>query len=99
MGIQFEGKAILRRKKAIPFSQLDDELLAIDSQAGYCYALNETSGRIWDLMETPIDFDGLCSQLQREYVVDKDTCVREVTGFLEDLRKAGLVEIDDAPVR
>jgi hypothetical protein len=45
------------------FSQLDDELLAIDAQAGYCYSLNETAGRVWDLIATPMSLDAICAQL------------------------------------
>ena len=31
---------IVQRAKEVLFSRLDDELLAIDAQAGFCYALN-----------------------------------------------------------
>jgi len=36
--------SIVQRAKEVLFSRLDDELLAIDAQAGFCYALNETAG-------------------------------------------------------
>jgi len=84
---------LLRRGKDIPFSQLDDELLAIDSQAGYCYSLNETAGRIWDLIATPLTFDAICAQLRNEYTVDEQTCRAEVTALLQGLFDAGLVQV------
>jgi hypothetical protein len=85
--------SIVQRGKDIPFSQLDDELLAIDAQAGYCYSLNETAGRVWDLIATPMSLDAICAQLRREYTVDEATCEREVTTLLQGLCNAGLVQV------
>jgi hypothetical protein len=93
MATKIESTTIVRRGKDIPFSQLDDELLAIDAQAGYCYSLNETAGRVWDLLATPISLDAICAQLRREYAVDEQTCRREVTTLLQGLCDAGLVQV------
>jgi Coenzyme PQQ synthesis protein D (PqqD) len=85
-----------RRTKDIPFSQLDDELLAVDAAAGYCYSLNETAGRVWDLIATPLSLDAICAQLRREFAVDEQTCQSEVVALLEGLREAGLAQVNDA---
>jgi hypothetical protein len=85
--------SIVQRGKDIPFSQLDDELLAIDAQAGYCYSLNETAGRVWDMIATPMSLGAICAQLRREYAVDEPTCRREVTALLQGLCDAGLVQV------
>jgi hypothetical protein len=90
---QLTLNTILKRGKDIPFSQLDDELLAIDAQAGYCYSLNETAGRVWDLIVAPISLEAICAQLRREYAVDEATCHREVTALLQGLCDAGLVQL------
>lgn len=90
---KIESTSILQRGKDIPFSQLDDELLAIDAQAGYCYSLNETAGRVWDLLATPMSLEAICAQLRRVYVVDEQTCRREVTALLQGLCDAGLVQV------
>ncbi|MCB9134584.1 MAG: PqqD family protein [Anaerolineales bacterium] len=82
----------LTRKIDLPFSQLDEELLAIDVQAGYCYALNTTAGRVWDLLATPTSFDAICAQLRHEYAVDEPTCRQEVSFLLQGLFDAGLVD-------
>jgi hypothetical protein len=84
---------LVQRGKDIPFSQLDDELLAIDAQAGYCYSLNETAGRVWDMIATPMSLGAICAQLRREYAVDEPTCRREVTALLQGLCDAGLVQV------
>jgi hypothetical protein len=97
MEFKLKGNTVLERGKDVPFSHLDDELLAIDAQAGYCYSLNETAGRIWDLMATPISFDALCAQLQREYTIDEAACAREAAALLEGLHNAGFLEMSNAP--
>jgi len=91
--IQLDLHTIIQRSKDIPFSQLDDELLAIDAQADYCYSLNETAGRVWDLIAAPTSFEEICAQLRREYAVDEPTCRREVTTLLQGLCDAGLVHL------
>ena len=93
MALKLEENTILQRGKDIPFSQLDDELLAVDAQAGYCYVLNETAGRVWDLIAAPMSLEAICAQLQKEYHIDEQTCRREVTTLLQGLFDAGLVKV------
>jgi hypothetical protein len=90
---KIEANTLVQRGKDISFSQLDDELLAIDAQAGFCYSLNETAGRVWDLIATPISLDAICAHLGRQFAVDEQTCRREVTALLQGLCDAGLVQV------
>ena len=85
---------VWRRSKEIVFQQMDDELLAVDAQAGQCYSLNESAGRVWSLIETPASLATICAQLCTEYNVDEQTCMNEVGAVLQGLRTAGLVESD-----
>ena len=73
---------------------LDDELLGIDSQAGYCYSLNETAGRVWELIAEPMTVSEICSRLRKEFAVDEQTCKRETISLLQQLTDAGLAGID-----
>jgi len=84
---------IIRRGKDISFSDLDDELLAIDAQAGYCYSLNETAGRVWALIATPTPVVAVCEQLCREFAVDQATCLRQMIFLVQGLYDAGLVQM------
>jgi len=84
-------ETLLQRNATVLFSQLDDEYLALDADAGFCYSLNPVGGRIWHLLEQPMPFGTLCAQLQREYQVDAATCRRDVSEMLKKLRSAGLV--------
>ena len=86
---------VISRNLDVPFSQLDDELLAIDAQAGYLYSLNETAGRVWDLIAEPTSFEKICQQLLSEYAVDESTCQQEVVKLLQGLIDAGLIQATD----
>jgi len=85
-------ETIVRRAREIPFSRLDDESLAIDSQAGFCYSLNETGAVVWDLLAEPVKVADLCARLRQEFNVDEARCLADVTELLQSLREAGLVE-------
>lgn len=87
-------ETLLQRNSTILFSQLDDEYLALDAEAGFCYSLNPVGGRIWSLLEQPTPFGTLCAQLRHEYTVDAATCRRDVTEVVKKLRSAGLVTVD-----
>ena len=87
---------VVRRTAGVVFSRLDDELLAIDTDQGFLYALNESAGRLWDLIGSPIAVSEVCAQLLREYAVDEPTCKEAVTGILLRLHEAGMIEVCDA---
>jgi hypothetical protein len=87
--------SIISRKKEVLFSNLDDELLAIDSQAGFCYSMNETAGRIWDMLSSPISVNQICSQLCKEFSVEQSVCQQEVLPLLQSLLEAELIQVHD----
>jgi hypothetical protein len=99
MAIEIARETVIKRDRDVRFTQLDDELLAINADAGYCYSLNETAGRVWELIVEPQTVGAVCLQLAREYSVDEATCLREVTRLLQGLHGAGLVRVVDAEVR
>ena len=52
--------------------------------------VNEVGVRIWELIETPQDFDALCRQLQQEYKIPPEGCRPEVETFVTELAKRGV---------
>lgn len=89
-------QSTVMRLPSTQFSRLDDAYLAIDAQQGYCYSLNTTAGRVWELADQPVTIEGLCRQLQGEYAVGEEECRREVLALLSSLQQAGLVQIIDS---
>jgi hypothetical protein len=88
------SSSIVQHAKEVLFSRFDDELLAIDAQAGFCYAMNETAGRVWALIQTPTPVGTVCARLCEEYAVDEATCWREVITLLQEWCEAGLIEVN-----
>ncbi len=88
------AKTVIKRNPTIHFSKLDEEYLALDAEAGFCYSLNLVGGHIWHLLEQPMALETLCAQLQREYTVDAATCHRDVSDVLTKLASAGVVMVD-----
>ncbi len=82
----------------IPSSRLDDDLLAIDQRAGYCYSMNDSAARIWELIATPKAVGDVCTALCQEFIVDRETCMRDLSEILSAMREAGLVSVVDASV-
>jgi hypothetical protein len=85
-------ETVVRRVAKVPFTRLGDEMLALDGESGYLCALNESGGRVWDLIAEPITVGEVCAQMQREFLVDGVTCQAAVILVLEALEDAGLVE-------
>ena len=88
--------SLVSSNKEIVFSRLDDDLLAMDERAGYCYSLNVSAARVWELIRIPTSVEYLCLTLCSEFQVDPETCLRDVTELLAELREAGLIKISDA---
>lgn len=93
---QIDAKCIISSNPEIVFSPLDDEMLAMDERAGYCYSLNVSAARIWELVATPTSVASICSALCTEFSVDPDTCQRDVSELLHEMLAAGLIRVSHA---
>jgi hypothetical protein len=72
------------------FFRLDDSLIAIDKESGYCYALNATSARIWELIAVPTCVSAIRDSLCREFDVDPERCLSDIQEILSALKDAEL---------
>jgi hypothetical protein len=91
---QISANTLLHRASGIVFSKLDDEMLAIDAEAGYCYSMNVTAERIWQLLDNPLSAGELCHRLCEEFAVDIATCQSDVFPLLSKLSDAGLIKLE-----
>jgi hypothetical protein len=92
---EISDKSFVVRKQNVLFSNLDDEFLGIDSQAGYVYSMNQTANRIWDLLSSPILVQRLCLQMSGEYSVDMNVCQEEILSLLRKLLAADLIQVNN----
>ncbi len=94
MSTRIDSDSIVRRSCDLSFSKLDEEMLAIDERAGYYYSMNESAGRVWELIAQPVAVSVVCEQLANEFAVAPDVCLRDVLNLLRALLGAGLVKIE-----
>jgi hypothetical protein len=76
-------------------SEIDDEIVMFDADAGKYYGLNGVAAAVWNQIDKPKSVEEICDQLTTEYDVEKQTCIDEVLSFLPELQKKGLIEIVD----
>jgi hypothetical protein len=95
---EISGRCVVSRNPEVNFVPLHDDRLAIDERAGYCYSLNISAGRVWDLMPSPVAVSVICSALCTEFSVDRESCLRDVSELLDTMRAAGLVRVADGAI-
>jgi hypothetical protein len=76
-------------------SEIDDEIVMFDADAGKYYGLNGVAAAVWNQIDKPKSVNEICDQLTTEFDVEKQTCIDEVLTFLPELQKKGLIEIVD----
>lgn len=87
---------VVRNDAGLLTTVVDDELVGMSVEQGACYGLNGVGTRIWDMLAEPRSIDSLCDELTREYEVEREQCLAEVTDLLEELRSEGLLAVRDA---
>lgn len=75
-------------------AKVDGEILMMSAENGLYLGLRDVAARIWELLDTEQDVDGLCMTLEREFTVSPETCRAEVRVFLDELVRHGAVEIE-----
>lgn len=68
----------------------DGELLLIREETAECFALRGSGVEIWEAACVPAAIGDICETLQRVYVVDPETCERNVVRQVEELLGRGL---------
>src|ERR1035441_8879304 len=89
---------IINRAIDLPFTRLDEEMLAIDEKAGYFYSLNESAARVWELLDQPIPVSIVCDRLCEVYAVDEKVCLDDLLPLLQSLHDAGLLKVKDGSI-
>lgn len=79
-----------KRHGEVLFSDVGDDLVALDVARGLCFGMNDVSAFVWKLIESPRSVDDICTRLLEEYDVAPAQCHSEVSDFLELLVREGL---------
>ena len=79
------------RHAELPYQKLADETVVVDPGRRQVHLLNETAGRLWELLEAPRSLPELVAALREEYDVAADEARGAVIECLDDLASKGLV--------
>ena len=69
---------IVRREGDWLSAKVGEELVMMSAEKGNYLGLSEVGTRVWELIESPRDFDEVCAQLESEFDVAPETCRAEV---------------------
>ncbi|MDQ0859296.1 lasso peptide biosynthesis PqqD family chaperone [Bacillus sp. V2I10] len=75
-------------------SDMNGEKVMLSISNGKYYNLGEMGSVIWDLIESPINFNQLIESLLSQYQVERDECQKQVLSFLESLNKEKLIKLE-----
>lgn len=81
------------RAESLLSTELDDETILMSIERGAYYGMEQTARRIWALLGEPRTVSEICAQLAQEYDVAPDRCQQDITPFLEELQREGLVVV------
>lgn len=88
---QIRPDTVVARNEEPVSVEVDRTVVMMSLAQGMYFGLEGTGPRIWALLERPRTVADLCDELGREFEVDPDECLRDVTAFVEELRRAQLV--------
>jgi hypothetical protein len=86
---------MLRKQDGWLAAKVGNELVMMSMQKGCYIGLSEVGVRVWELLETTPDFEGLCLRLDEEFDVSPEICRAEVKAFIDDLVKHGAVAVEN----
>ncbi len=74
-------------------TSLDDEVVVMSIDHGNYYSMDTTGSYIWQLMETPLKIDTLCTQILQHFDVSGEQCENDLLAFVHELEKEGLISV------
>lgn len=90
--MQFRPNTLVRRVD-LPGSRVRDEMIFFNPEIGEYSAIGEVGIEIWEFLgDSERSVTEICDHLVLSFEVDRETCEKDVSEFLEQLEKAGLLD-------
>ena len=93
--VPFSAGTIVNRSDVLVAANLGDDVVMMDVDRGSYYGLENVAARIWSLVERPMSVRSICDRLLEQYEVPPDRCEEEVTAFIDELLREGILRIVD----
>jgi hypothetical protein len=91
---KFHAVDRLFRSNDLIATNLDDETVLMNIEAGSYYGLEGSARAIWERLETPISFAELVAAMMKEYRVAVADCTSELQIFLGEMEREGLLRVE-----
>jgi hypothetical protein len=75
-------------------SDMGGEKVMLSIKNGNYYNLGHIGGCIWDVISEPVSVERLVEAMTNEFAVEAEQCAAQVVAFLEQLRKEGLILVN-----
>lgn len=82
---------LYRRIDGIVSADMDGERVMMSLDHGSYFGLGGIGGTIWDLLAEPRSVAEIEAYVMAGYEIDAETCRVDVTAFVADLERSGLV--------
>jgi hypothetical protein len=82
----------VQRNADLIVQSLDQDVVMANIDTGHYFGLDRSSKRIWELLEQPKTVGDVCTQLVREFKVEREVCERDVLAFVNEMAREGLVQ-------
>ncbi len=82
--------------KNVTHETIDGEVVAICLRSGYYYSITGTGGKVWDLLVLGLSVEQIIKELQILYAVDAQVALEDLSRFLADLEREGLITQEEA---
>ena len=77
--------SFIRRNPELVSSNLDGETVMMSVESGEYFGLDSVGSRIWELIENPVEVDGVIGALLDEFEVSREQCEADTVEFLNQL--------------
>lgn len=84
---------IIIANKDIDVTDLNGEKVMMNMDQGKYFMIKGVGNRIWDILKEEKSYNQVVEILLNEYEVDRDTCEKSVTEFVDKLFNAGLAQL------
>jgi coenzyme PQQ biosynthesis protein PqqD len=74
-----------RRRDRVLTQRAADQWILLDVENGQYYALDEVSGRVWDLCDGTRDVSTVIAEICRDYDAPAETVEEDVLSFLNEM--------------
>lgn len=85
--------SLLIRSPDLVATELDGDIVMMHIKSGQYFGISGVGTRIWAMLDRPITLDDLTRGIVTEYLVDEQTCRKDIMAFVEALMAQEAVQI------